>query len=229
MQHGLGSSGSATGHPRVQGSGTKAVPPDMERFAPTWSPMAVATSRLEHRFNQAAASPTRSVVQGRSAVNRMNRGSSVAILSQDHLGYQDPWDGCEDLASEGLAEWQQDFQRLNASSIQDDIFLMPDPVASCSSMSSRQEKSNVFQRESVSTLSTATSLESSTSRSLRGSRGSAFTSLTSRSTMINTSLSEREVTVNKSGEDSDGNDDWELEFMMRAKMDAAEAGTLCNN
>jgi len=156
-------------------------------------------------------------------VNWPKRGGSVITRTQDRLGYQDPWDGCEDLASEGLAEWHQDFQRLNASSIQDAAFLVQDPAASCSSVSSRQEKSNVFQRDSMSTLSTSASLETSTSRSIVGlpppkSRSSAFTPKTSLSTGLS------EIEVNEPGEDSDGNDAWELEFMMRAKMDAAEAG-----
>jgi len=142
--------------------------------------------------------------------------------AQERLGYQDPWDGCEDLASEGLAEWENDFQRLNASLVQDVAFLTQ-ASAGCSSMCSRQDTGNIFQRESTSTLSTAASLECSTSRS----RGSGFTPMTSATTMTNTGLSElEEGTENKPGEDSDGNDDWELEFMMRAKMDAAEAGNL---
>lgn len=164
----------------------------------------------------------RNIVKEEERAQETRAGEVVAAAfswAQECLGYQDPWDGCEDLASEGLAEWEKDFQRMNASLVQDVEFLAQAP-AGCSSMCSRQDKGNIFQRESTSTLSTAASLECSTSRS----RGSGFTPMTSVTTM--TSSSELEGTENKPGEDSDENDAWELEFMMRAKMDAAKAGNL---
>jgi len=133
----------------------------------------------------------------------------------------DPWDANEDLAIEGLAEWEEDFHRLKMSHPREghSDLLMQVAGNSSSSTCSKLDNADVIRCGSIGSLSTATSLEGS-SGSFGWSWRSAF-SLAS-STIPLTSPLAQDSLIDETERESECNDDWELEFMRRAEADEAE-------
>lgn len=143
--------------------------------------------------------------------------------------HSDPWAGCEDLAQAGLTEWHVDFSRLRNSRRQDNMAscfhgFLASPgcstggVKQCAVNTCRSSSSLCAEagRGSLSTLSTASSL---------GGRHSvaAFGDAHAPSQRLSPSPScDSPLILQASQNNSD--DDWELEFMMRASMDADARG-----
>jgi len=127
---------------------------------------------------------------------------------------RDLWDGYEDLAVEGFAEWESDVHRLRSVyPIEDDIDL-PKQVAD------KQKNGDAVRCESISSLSTATSQEN-TSRSVFWPWGSAFSFSSSMVSLA--SPSEQNTLVDATDRECECNNDWEFEFMWRVLIDTGEA------
>lgn len=181
-------------------------------------------SLLAHAFDN---DEDRRAAFAKSGAARLRPAACGAAPLPRETAEADPWAGCEDLAREGLIEWEEDFLRLRASRVQDPAS-SPGSSAAGSARSScaRPYKFDAFQRESIGTMSTASSL-GDTRPSALGSICSTASSLVPAAQGRAAAEAWRpaaeewepaEEDQASGGGESDN--DWELEFMIRAGFDA---------
>lgn len=134
-------------------------------------------------------------------------------LEEDEALSEDPWDGCEELAREGLAEWCQDFLHRRENDIDSETYrqlrnlscsldiLTSDKLAECERISCDTASTTTGSRASyMSSRSSATRCSYSTQSSQPGVKG--FCQHPRQASLV-----EQDA------------DDWECEFMLRAALD----------